>query len=590
MSAEKFFQVLLDSQLYRAFPRYYQSSGPSWVLAVAVVCWISLLYQSLKFGHERWKKLKEDKSVLDLRKELLIDPKVHLALAQATVATLTVLVPMQTLRLKHDPTQLLQAIDVRLDSLYDLTPVGVQFVVNYLFWATIFSLMATLSLWIMAHRDLLFEMIISTVTFRPRRFFLSGILLIPLLILGTVLYVEYLDPITVKQQPKPWGAVELQSECQAVESVKVVQQNWKEVSVSTGSSSLSGELIVHFPGKGNYPTSLALRPHPQLMITNHKVSISAGHDPLDIVIFPMLDISLRSIEKKFAADVLRGMVSYFDLGDDKDRIWLFLSTPKGINVQKLVWANSVANEIYTWLMDINRIEIEFSHDLNTVIAKLPDEPVKNPQTKLEPLVILFRWYPYHEPELLYSSDFYNELSRNKSFRLWIIDLVTTGHHDFESKLDRSRVTYLDLFVPPTLVDPNTWELNTRLVLQQFERQEKRSGNESIGRRIEQLRPTRKITFETTSVLASQDSDNLWLSTDTSSRCDYRLDLSTIANSPFPPDEGVLVSSLSAIMHWAAIWGFAVLYPVGISLAFLVRLLSKLRFDVQRHKDSFRPEE
>ncbi len=582
MSAEEFFQVLYDSQLYRAFPWYYQGAGPLIVLAIAAACWVYILYGSGIKALQKWKDLKNLSGAASLNppNDLLRDATFHLILAQAVAATLTVSVPWHAWRIQRNPITLLQAIDPGLDSLYDLTPVGVQFVVNYLFWTTILSLVAALSLWIVASGGLLFQIVQSRVVFNPKRILVPGVLFAPLLVMIVVLNVRYFDLTAGNQLSGHAEASEPRSACQASEEVKVIEQDWREATLSNGSPGLHGRLVVRFPHKGSYPVGLTLLSAAQLPLLSSQVLTPSGqYDPLEITIYPMLDAELTPVEKQFAADVLRETVSHFDLGDSKDRVWLHLSKHSTIDKKLLAWPSEVANEVFTWSADADLDQIDFLDDLEDVVAELPDEPVEGSQSDLPPLLILFRWYPRQAPDFLYDAGFYNELNKDGKFRLWIIDLITTGPTDgFESELEAAKVAYLSVPVPPALVDPNTGKLNIEPVKQRLEQLEKRSGIERIGRRIGQLRPTREITFTTTRVFASQDSPGFRLSVDTSSRCDYRLLLSAIIISPWPDDGVTPVSSpFSATSRRAALWARGVVYPIAIVFATLVWMLGKLPF-------------
>lgn len=587
MSAEEFFQVLFDSQLYRAFSWYYQGAGPSVVLGVAVVCWAYILYESGKSALQRREELQKKTGAASLNptKDFRRDATFHLVLAQVVAATLTVSVPWHAWRVQRNPITLLQAIDPGLDSLYDLTPVGVQFVVNYLFWTTIFSLVAALCLWIVASRGLLFHMVQSEVVFKPKRIFVPGVLFASLLVTSVVLNVRYFDLTAGNQPSRHAEASEPRSACQASEEVKVIEQDWREATLSNGSPGLHGRLVVRFPHQGSYPTGLTLLSAAQLPLLSSQVLTPSGqYDPLEITIYPMLDAELTPVERRFAADVLRETVSHFDLGASKDRVWLPLSKHSTIDMKMkpLDWPNEIANEVFAWSADADLDQIDFRDDLKTVAAELRDEPVEGSQSDLPPLFILFRWYPRQASDFLYDAGFYNELNKDGKFRLWIIDLITTGPPDgFESKLETAKVAYLRVQLPPVLADPNTGKLNTEPVIRRLEQLEKRSGIEGIGRRIGQLRPTREITFTTTRVFASQDSPGFRLSTDTSSRCDYRLPLSTIISSQWP-DNGVtpVSSPFSATSRWAALWARGVVYPIAIVFATLVWMLGKLPFAQQ----------
>ncbi|MEM4306561.1 MAG: hypothetical protein QXD61_11385 [Candidatus Caldarchaeum sp.] len=449
MSAEEFFQVLADSQLYRAFPWYYQGIGPFVVFLIALFCSMYLIWRSWTSTSDklsdtslkgRWQEHKKSSTPT---KDFLTDAYVHLGIARIVVTLVALLVASSSFGLRSHPLWLLRLLNPQIDSLYDLTPNGVQFVVDYLMAVTILSVFTAFCLFVMTTGtywlekreitpvDELIELMRrgranKKKPLSPGVVFM-GIGLILLVGIVTNLNTKYQD-VTTRQE------VDSRVICDGQKSVETVERIWEEV--KDVKSRWKHTLAVRFSDAKVPPELVTVQMGSQRETVLIEGEASAHFDPLSVVVVPLIEGELSNSEQKFAAEVLRVLLAGFALRgvENYDKAWLYLPSVSSSNLsyqkKDFLWANAAANELYLWLR-FTRTELDKATLVGFLVRVASDLPTPNigeGQSDAKPVLILYRWFPRHQPEYLNIASVYNQLW-NDNFQLWIVDLTSSRYRD-----------------------------------------------------------------------------------------------------------------------------------------------------------------
>lgn len=588
MTPEEFFRVLKDSQLERAFPWYYQTGWPLVVFLSSLICWVYLLGVSIARLVKDFEDIRARPEVMNLGlARLMTDPAIILDVSRLGAATIALLVTYLALRIQQNPVLLLSRVHPSTDSLYDLTPVGVQFVVDFLFWLTLLSLISCFCLWTIAATVIWIEMRGVTPVqwlWKLRSAGPSGrikggsqvlvLAMPPLLLLLLVVLLDMKFDFANSQARISEQAVLLEK-CRTQDTVTFVEQNWSET--DTDPRLLHARFVIRFSQSESPNQMDVLYDVGDNERKKCQLELVPTVDPLDIAILPVLEPDLDPIQSKFAALVLRELLAQFELvgAVDRDRVQLFLPKPSGTDItEPLLWPEAAANALFSYSEDVEPVGFDIAEQVLKVADELEEiNRQDNVSQAYGPqLIILFRWFPVQQPSELVDADAYKNLmpehaAEGRQPHVWIVDLVSNSQQSIADNLDSS-VGYLKVQVPSVLIDPETMQMKTAVPRQSLQ-------NGNVDDRIEKLRSTRQWGLTTNKVWASRDSKPIRLFLGEDAGCYVEVPLETpIGRNSKMPGVTEVNGPATARFAFIAILFLGLIYPSGIILVGIFQIAIK----------------
>lgn len=594
MEAGEFFSILNESSLERAFGWYFLGPLPWFVFALSTVCLFVIAAYVCAQPKCSSAHSSSEVSRLEILQIVILqtNPIIGLQIEVLFIACIGWLGPLTVLILKYDPSKLIMRMHTEVNSLFDLTPLGVQFVVDYLYWAVVLSVITLLALTAMAMAVTWRELYLSIPQIvgaldgdkipLPRVAKIRVIFLI-IVFAGTMsvvaTFISRVDVRSLSPESPPFPPSLI---CVQNPQSIVVWQEWHQQQSSISKYRSSVELGLRLRNgqsnvKQNRISCLHLR-YDNVDLGCMSVRSEPQFDPLNIVVIPLFPHASSELEAQFSSLALVEFLSSFNLNGSMtmDRImWHFPSDKPSEFKDQTTWAKGAGNTFYRYLMQGSSTkppDVFLPRNLNKVMEMLPerDETISG-QDEVSTVLLLYRWNP--NPALEYPRQTSNEDELNsfiaaalqKSISVWIVDLVQFVAFDTQRDVEDSGATYFQIPIPVNILT-DEMEINLTGVRNSLRNQE-------VSVLVDGLRSTYSLQFDANRVWALRDSSGLFIAEDSGACIYYIAPGDGISGNPQKSgnsDGGAL--HLTGRVSLFCMIVFNSVFPVVMLLVVLIRMV------------------
>lgn len=446
-------------------------------------------------------------------------------------------------RLSRNPQKLINLIHDNADNLYDLTPNGVQFVVDYLFWVAILSFV---NLSILALTTIVltkiaenrqkneFNPMLPDINAHFNRFIsimrwtIAGFLFIFIIIVIYNVGFQYAQLVTQNKN------MENNFICDAGYGPQII---WAEWFASESQKPYSkARLIVRYANIEHNDVKNAINCI-NVQTLNQELycldtSTYVEFDPLDILIIPNIPNSNTKFEDAFMSlslleildgcpnsskcedianfdNVLEIHQTYgFNLNGDPygDNAYIFFSNNKKNTIDRYLWPEHIVTDIYRILQenDVNDRSLPSFDQLEAYITKIDQRSPTLGQNEPKRLILFINW----QEDYKFDAQYLLNIKKRTNSSVWLIDFVSQQYdeetlNDLSNDLEKYNIDHIVIQLPSEgLISNLRYNLtNVRNGLK----------NQNIANMIRKLRSTHIIDLA--QILDNDPSDKIWAASD-----------------------------------------------------------------------------
>lgn len=543
MSTQEFYGVLQESQIPNAFAWYY-TSKLSWIVLVAGLAFLFLIFWHVA---ALWRRVRKEQlkhaEIISWRK-LASHEEVHFHVDITLAAALSCLGLLACALILTNPALVLHLFGSDIDSLYDLSPVGVQWVMDVFLVVALSSVLACLTLgataiamiWRTTLKSVPVEKpemqnqasksAVNMVPFLVPRAFRVWIVLFALAIVVELFLVSNFAPLVRAFSQEPSTDAQAIGKCRP-EMFEMVSQEWEEV---TDSSPMLKATISFRLFDDN---KRALRQHPSYVaveISGEQVQAELRPrnilDPLDIVVVPLSAEPRDETERQFAALTAQAFLAEFDLMGDRSKDRVAIARQLGNSVKAgddfSYWPADVANHLYEEFDQPTLTMPSLSDAILQVIKEWPDRIPGELQANATKVIVIMRWISDQEAHDTHSAlvQIASEPQVIESgIKLWVLDIVQSSRENLRADLAAKGVNYTQVQLPTNLLTAGM-DINVESVPNVLKSQR-------VSESVKGFRTTHTIEFRTSRLQASRGSLPIYLlvqfNEDESPNCVYVVD-------------------------------------------------------------------
>lgn len=583
MSAQEFYRVLQESQIPNAFVWYY-TSGLSWIVLV-----IGLAFLSLIIWHVAalWRRVRNEEQLEPAKtipwRELASHEKVWFHVNITLAAALSCLGLLACALILTNPALVLHLFGSEIDSLYDLSPMGVQLVMDVFLVVALSSVLACLTLgataiammWgstlkeVLVNPDAAAMAAVHQVPIPVPRSFRARMVLFALALVVVLFLVSRFTSLVRAVSQEPITVAQAIGECRP-ERLEIVSQEWEEVIASPRmlKATMSFRLF------DDKERSLRQRPSSVAVeISGERVQAELRSlsvlDPLDIVVVPLSAEPRDEAERQFAALTARAFLAEFDLVGDRSKDRVAIARQRGNSFKAgddfSYWPVGAANKLYEEFDQPTLTMPALRDAVLQVIKEWPDRTPEKLQADATKVIVIMRWISDQE-----ARDTHNALVQianepqviESSIKLWVLDIVPSSREDLRADLAAKDVNYTQVQLPANLLTAGM-DINVESVPNVLKSQR-------VSESVKGFRTTHTIVFRTSRIQASRGSLPIYLlvqfNEDESPNCVYVVDHQS-GHSQASTDFNV--SRSIKWLPFSMIIGTILAYPIGFGGALVV---------------------